>query len=131
MQLLQLIAKRSLQLRQGGGLQQAPGGPWMLLDLQRAVNFVKTVRHPARVRNLRKRDQISRGVVPPLGSAFGAANGNRKIFLRIFVARDETVELRLRASENEVGHVDPGHEFIRIGNVAGASLVLKSGPRAF
>src|ERR1019366_9635977 len=91
-QLLQLVAKRSLQLRQRAGFHQSWGGPGMLLDLQRAVYLVETMRDAARVRNLREGDEIGRGIVPPFDQAFGATNGKKEILLSILVARDEAVE---------------------------------------
>jgi hypothetical protein len=57
MQLFQLLAERSLQLRQRTGFRQTRSGPGMLFDLQGALDLVEPLRDAARVRHLRERDK--------------------------------------------------------------------------
>jgi hypothetical protein len=78
----------------------------------------------AGMEDLRKRDEMERGVVPPFYVAFGAADGKNEIGFVLMVARDEAIEARFGTAENEIGHVNPGDEFIRGRDVARLRLGL-------
>ncbi len=78
------------------------------------------------MRHLTEPHQKRHGVVEPFDRAFRAANGQDKVVLLLPMPANEAVELRdFAPPERKIRHVEPRHQFVRVGNVPGRRLWLK------
>lgn len=89
-----------------------------LHNLQRAVDLIEAVRDSARMRHLTEGNEVNRGVIDPLDQALRAANGQHEVVLLLPMAREDAIELGDFVVEDEIRHLDPRHQFVRIGNIA-------------